>query len=254
MSRRVAIVLLGGGLVLAGAYVAVTVLSPRPGAPAPEPGRAAAPSAARPSPAAPEPEAPAAPRPVAAEPAPSPPPPPPPAAPELGTLRIDSDVAGADVFIDRVFIGKSPVVAHDVRPGTHRLNLSAPGYEGVVETIDVAPGSRDLLIKIREVRLEAEVEVVHRHRLGSCRGALAATPQRLEYRTDNANDRFAVPLGDLVAFDVDYLNKRLTIELREGRRYEFTDPEGNADRLFVFHRDVEKARERLDRGDPPANP
>ena len=93
-----------------------------------------------------------------------------------------------------------------------------------------------------------------RHRLGSCRGALAATPQRLEYRTDNANDRFAVPLGDLVAFDVDYLNKRLTLELREGRRYEFTDPEGNADRLFVFHRDVEKARERLDRGDPPANP
>ena len=32
----------------------------------------------------------------------------------------------------------------------------------------------------------------------------------------------------------------------------FTDPEGNADRLFVFHRDVDKARSRLAKGDAPA--
>ena len=32
----------------------------------------------------------------------------------------------------------------------------------------------------------------------------------------------------------------------------FTDPEEDADRLFVFHRDVEKARDRLRQGDTPA--
>jgi hypothetical protein len=41
------------------------------------------------------------------------------------------------------------------------------------------------------------------------------------------------------------LNKNLRIQLRKGKRYDFTDPEGNADRLFVFHRDVERARERI---------
>jgi hypothetical protein len=51
---------------------------------------------------------------------------------------------------------------------------------------------------------------------------------------------------------VDYLEKRLRLKLQKGKRYEFTDPDGNADRLFVFHRDVEKARDRLKKGDPPA--
>jgi hypothetical protein len=42
------------------------------------------------------------------------------------------------------------------------------------------------------------------------------------------------------------------VAARSGKRYDFTDPDGNADRLFVFHRDVEKARQRLKNGDSPA--
>ena len=42
------------------------------------------------------------------------------------------------------------------------------------------------------------------------------------------------------------------VEAPDTARYDFTDPDGNADRLFVFHRDVDKARERLRNGDPPA--
>jgi hypothetical protein len=41
------------------------------------------------------------------------------------------------------------------------------------------------------------------------------------------------------------LNKNLRVQVRKGKRYDFTDPQGNADRLFVFHRDVDKVRERL---------
>jgi hypothetical protein len=44
---------------------------------------------------------------------------------------------------------------------------------------------------------------------------------------------------------VDYLNKNLRIQPRKGKRYDFTDPDGNADRLFVFHRDVDRVRERI---------
>ena len=56
---------------------------------------------------------------------------------------------------------------------------------------------------------------------------------------------------DLGTFEVDYLEKNLKIKLKNGKQLNFTDPEGNADRLFVFHRDVEKARERIRKGDTP---
>jgi hypothetical protein len=175
-----------------------------------------------------------------------------PAAPaEVATLRIDSDVAGAQVFIDREYIGVTPLTAQNVQPGTRRVNVSAEGYDGVAETIEVSPGARDVMIKLKEVRLNSRVEVVHKHRFGSCQGRLIATPQGLRYETTDKDDAFSTPLLDLETFEVDYLEKNLRIKPRKGKRYDFTDPDGNADRLFVFHRDTEKARARLKKGDPP---
>src|SRR6185436_16328856 len=109
------------------------------------------------------------------------------------------------------------------------------------ETLDVGPGSRDIVIKLKEVRLDATLAVVHGHRMGSCRGQLIATPQGLRYETADKNDGFTVRLQDLETFQIDYLEKRLRLS-QKGKSYEFTDPDANADRLFVFHRDVDKAR------------
>jgi hypothetical protein len=174
------------------------------------------------------------------------------AAPEVGTLRIDSDVPGAQVFLDRQFIGAAPTTAENVTPGTHQLNVSAAGFDSVVDTIDVTPGARDISIRFREVRLSSGIDVVHKHRIGSCSGRLVATAQGLRYETAEKDDAFTVPLTALEAFQVDYLEKNLRVKLPKGRQFNFTDPDGNADRLFVFHRDVEKARERLKKGDTPA--
>jgi hypothetical protein len=175
------------------------------------------------------------------------------AAPATAILRIDSDVTGAQVFMDREYIGVTPLTARDVTPGTHRMNVSAEGYEGVAETIEVVPGPRDLVFKLREVRLNSSIDVIHKHRMGSCRGRLTATPQGLRYETTDKDDAFESGLMDLETFEVDYLAKNLKIKPRKGKRYEFTDPDGNADRLFVFHRDTEKARARLRKGDPAAS-
>lgn len=174
------------------------------------------------------------------------------APPTVGLLFIDSDVPGAQVFIDRQFIGLAPVVAEDVTLGPHQLNVSAQGFDNVVSSVDVTPGERTILVKFREVRLDASIEVVHKHRFGSCSGRLVATPQGLRYDTSNENDGFTTPLLDLETFEVDYLDTNLRVRLSEGRQLNFTDPDGDADRLFVFHRDVENARERLSRGDTPA--
>ena len=173
-------------------------------------------------------------------------------APELGTLRIEADVPNAQVFFDRQFIGTAPVTAANVKPGPHTLNVSAEGFDGIAQTIDVEPGPREIAVRFREVRLNSTLAVVHKHRVGSCKGQLVATPQGIRYETDEKDDRFTAPLADLEQFAVDYLDKNLKIKLRKGKQYNFTDPDGNADRLFVFQRDVEKARQRLAKGDAPA--
>jgi len=197
-------------------------------------------------------------RPRAARPAAAPEAPPAAAAgvevvPDAGTLRIETDVPNAQVFLDRQFIGTAPVTAANVKPGSHQLNVSAEGFEGIARSIDVEPGTRDLMIRFREVKLDVRVAVVHKHRIGSCRGELVATPQGLQYTSDDKDDRFTVAMADLEQFQVDYQEKNLRVKVRRGKQYNFTDPDGNADRLFVFHRDVDKARQRLASGERPAS-
>jgi hypothetical protein len=188
-----------------------------------------------------------APAPVPVEPEP-----PAPAAPTSGTLRIEADVPNAQVFLDRVFLGAAPVTATDVKPGNHRLNVSAEGFDGIAESIDVEPGPREIRVRFREVKLNLSIDVVHKHRMGSCKGRLVATARGLKYETTEKDDSFTAGLLDLETFQVDYLEKNLKVKPKKGKQFNFTDPEGNADRLFVFHRDVEKARERLKKGDAPA--
>jgi hypothetical protein len=246
MAQRTVLIAL---VAVALAATAVWYLSrSRPESPAPAAAAPSAESAAPASPSRPVPESrgssgpPASARPSRPaprrEPVPSP-------APSTGTLHVEADVPGAEVFLDRKYLGKAPVTAHDVSPGSHRLNVSASGWDGVAETIDVVPGSHDISVKLKEVRLNASIAVDHKHTFGSGHGRLIATPAGLKFETDNAKDAFDVPFSALETFDVDYLAKTLTVKIRGGRTYVFTDPRGNPDHLFVFHRDVEQAREKL---------
>ena len=75
-----------------------------------------------------------------------------------------------------------------------------------------------MLIKLKDVRLDAKIAVVHSHRIGSCRGQLMATPQGLRYETTDKDDGFSVPLQDLETFQVDYLEKRLRLKVQKGKR------------------------------------
>ena len=100
-------------------------------------------------------------------------------------------------------------------------------------------------------RTVGSIVVSHKHAFGSCSGALQASPQGLTYETTNSNDAFTVALLNMETFEVDYLAKKLTVKVRGGKTYTFTDPESNADRLFVFHRDVDKVRRRLAGGGTP---
>jgi hypothetical protein len=167
------------------------------------------------------------------------------AAPTVGTLHVDADVSGAIVFIDRVFIGYTPVTARNVTLGNHRLNVSIKGYDGYAETIEVAPGPREILVKFKEGRLDAKIDVVHQHAFGSCKGTLSATPDGLRYETTNTNDAFSAALTDIVTFQLGDLDKILTVKLKNGKKYDFAAADGAAPGLSAFFADVDKARARL---------
>jgi hypothetical protein len=158
-------------------------------------------------------------------------------------LSISADVAGAQVFLDREFVGEAPLVIRDVSPGRHRLNVSAKGYDGYREDIEVSAGMNEVHVRLKEVRLDQSLTVKHKHGLGSCRGRLVATTDGLRYETDNEKDRFSLPFSSLEPLEVDYLGKNLRVKARGGRTYNFTADD--ADDLLIFQRAVEEARSRL---------
>lgn len=193
----------------------------------------------------PVPAEPAAPEPAPeSDPAPEPEPAPPPSSRLEPLLRVSSDVPGASVFLNRRFLGTTPFEAVELDPGSHRLNVSAEGYEGFARDVEIGDEPVSIEVRFREVRLDARVEVVHRHRFGSCRGVLRADLAGLHYETDG-DDAFSIPFAEVERHAVDYLEHTLTVERRGGRTWNFTDEQETPDALFVFHRDVERARARL---------
>jgi len=176
----------------------------------------------------------------AAEPRPAPS-----AASRAAVLRVEADVPDASVFIDHRFVGKAPVDVRDVKPGPHRLNVSAEGHEMYAEEIEVGEEPRTVSVRFTEVRLDESMAVVHKHGLGSCRGLLRADPGGLAFEAEGGRDSFRGPLGDLERFEVDYLKRSLRVSWRGGRSYNFTVDGRSADPLLVFQQKVDKARKRL---------
>ncbi|MEO5820060.1 MAG: PEGA domain-containing protein [Vicinamibacteraceae bacterium] len=168
-----------------------------------------------------------------------------PATATRGVLRVRSDVPGASVFLDRKFLGTTPLDLDGLEAGSHRLNVSVEGYDGHAQAVEIGEAPADVDVRFKDVRLNASVAVIHKHGMGSCTGRLVADTSGLRYETANAGDAFTMPFADLEGFTVDYLKKSLRVKRRGGKTWNFEDPNGQPDPLFVFHRDVDKARARL---------
>jgi hypothetical protein len=234
---------------------AIAFLVTRPGR-APEPSAPVAntpavPPATRPepAPAAPTAPAPAKKAPVAKKTEPATTEPSTSAAPTLATLVLESDVPGASVFVNREYVGTTPLRLDKLEPGTRQLKLTAEGYEGIERAVELEAGNNPITMRFREVRLNKRMAVNHKHGVGGCEGTLIATVDGLTYETPNQGDAFTMPYAQLETFVVDYLEKNLRVKQKSGKTWNFTDKAAaNADALFVFHRDVEAARKKLAEG------
>ena len=175
-----------------------------------------------------------------------------PAAPTLASLRLESDVPGASVFLDRAFVGNTPLTLDKLEPGTKRVQLTATGFDSIQTTIELVPGANNISLRIKEVSLNVKTPVVHKHGMGSCEGTLTASLDGLQYVTSHKGDAFTLPYAQVETFAVDYLQKNLRVKQRGGKTWNFTNKAENADPLFVYHRDVAAARKKLAAGYSPA--
>jgi PEGA domain len=228
---RVFVVALAVALVLVG--LAIVFVARRP-EPAPGPGPAAAPRPSPTSRATPVPPAESLPARETAEASPT-------VAPTR--LRVDSDVPGASVFLDRKYLGTTPLATSDVEPGSHRLNVSAEGYEGYAEALEIRPGPNEVAVRFKEVRLDEQVAVAHKHAVGSCQGVLRASTAGLRFEAAKAADSFDAAFATLEPLQVDYIARTLRVKQKSGKTWNFTS--GSADALLVFQKRVEAARARL---------
>ena len=161
----------------------------------------------------------------------------------LGSIVVESDVAGANVFLDRNFKGNTPVTIGDLQPGEYSLTVSAEGHEVVSRRVEVARRPVPVRVDFGDLvaSLDARVAVVHKHRFGSCEGVLVATAEGFDYQTDH-KDAFQLSFGEAERFEIDYLENNLRLKVRGGRTYNFESPSEDVDSLFVFHRDVRAFR------------
>ena len=238
------VVLLGVGAFMLMRDDAPEPVAEKPAA-APAPSRIVPKKVDPPSPVVTETPKKAAPRKAETAPAPAPAAP---DAPTLASLTLDSDVPGASVFIDRQFVGNTPLSLDKLQPGSKRVQLTATGFDSVQKTIELSPGPNAINIRVKEVSLSARTPVVHKHGMGSCDGTLSATLDGLRYDSSNKGDAFTLPYAQVEQFAVDYLQKNLRVKQKGGKTWNFTDKNDNADVLFVFHREVEAARKKLAEG------
>jgi hypothetical protein len=92
--------------------------------------------------------------------------------------------------------------------------------------------------------IPAVIDVVHKHKLGSCRGRLSVTATGLRYEPTRPGDGFDVPRASVERLEADPKKKVLTVKLRGGRTYNFTDARGRAEALTAFQQAFEKTRSR----------
>ena len=58
-------------------------------------------------------------------------------------MRVESNPAGAQVFVDGRSVGYTPLIVGDLTPGTHSIRMQLPGYRPWVSAVTLGPGARE---------------------------------------------------------------------------------------------------------------
>ena len=75
---------------------------------------------------------------------------------ELGGFRLETNVEGADVDMDGMFLGRTPLEQDEMSPGVYELKITADGYFDWKGQAEVRPGEMNVVtIELRQPRMSA---------------------------------------------------------------------------------------------------
>jgi len=187
-------------------------------------------------------------------------------------LVINSDVRGADVFLNGNRVGKTPHKATPLEAGTYDVKVVHEGYEPFEQQVRVEGPDESIQADLKPIQgaqamkaadagepaesaettatteamepaaasadirgLGDSVAVKHKHRFGSCAGVLRTSTDGVHYDSDH-KDAFSAAYADIEELSVD--GDELTLKVRDGRKYDF-GAEGEEQALAAFHARVE---------------
>ncbi len=120
-----------------------------------------------------------------------------------GSLRIKTDAAEVQVLLDGKEMGSTPLTLRQVGAGRHQLLLVKQGYDDYTQEVEISPAkpvSLFVVMKPDNITLPAlpvQFKVIHQHRLGTCVGVLTVTAEALEYKAENDDDKFYIPISTI---------------------------------------------------------
>lgn len=120
-----------------------------------------------------------------------------------GALRVKTDVTGVQVILDDKEVGNTPLTLRSLAAGAHRLILVKEGYEDDLQQIEIiAEKTAAVFVVMKPIRrpmpeLPVEFKVMHQHRLGYCVGALTVSAEALDFKAEQEEDRFHIPVQTL---------------------------------------------------------
>lgn len=119
------------------------------------------------------------------------------------TLRIKTDTAGVEVWLNGESVGRTPLTLRDLPAGKHRISLLKDGYEDHLEEVAVSPAKSNSLFVVMRPRniklpdLPVTFKVIHQHLAGSCRGTLTVSADALDYKAEDDADEFHIPVATM---------------------------------------------------------
>lgn len=120
-----------------------------------------------------------------------------------GTLRVKTDVPDVQVIMDDKEVGRTPLTLKSVPAGLRHLTLIKEGYEDHTQKVEVADQkTASIFVVMKPVttplpELPVEFKVMHQHRFGYCVGILTVSAKSLEYKAEQGEDKFHIPIQTL---------------------------------------------------------
>jgi hypothetical protein len=155
--------------------------------------------------------------------------------------RVDAALVGIAVVLAVVWyvLRVAPPAPEPAQAGTVTRSAGRPSPSPAGGPPSPSPGASEAPAA-RPVAVAA-VEVVHKHKLGSCRGRLSVTAASLRYEPTRPGDGFDVPRAAVDRVEADARKRALFVKLRGGRTYNFTDAQGRPEPLVSFQKAFAKS-------------